>query len=51
VGQSSAELATKIDQLESACEPAVHAVFQAIGQLITPPPTPKRRSGYLRTDA
>jgi hypothetical protein len=51
LGQSSAELATKIDQLESKCDRRFTAVFQAIRQLITPPPLPKRRIGYLRMDS
>jgi hypothetical protein len=50
-GPSSAELANKIDQLESTCDRRFATVFQAIRQLITPRPIPKRRIGYLRTDS
>jgi hypothetical protein len=50
-GQSTAELANKIDQLESTCDRRFTAVFQAIRELITQRPIPKRRIGYLRTDS
>ena len=46
--QSSAALAKKIDRLETKYDGQFVVVFQAIRELMTPPPVPRRRIGYLR---
>jgi hypothetical protein len=48
VGQWNGELAKRIDALESKCDRRFTAVFQAIRQLMAPPPIPRRPIGYLQ---
>jgi ORF6N domain-containing protein len=47
---SGGELAKKIDRLEIKYDGQFAVVFQAIRDLVTPPPVPRRRIGYLRID-
>jgi hypothetical protein len=49
VGQWNGELAMKIDRLEAKCDRRFTAVFQAIRQLMAPPPVARQRIGYLQT--
>ena len=42
------ELAKKIARLEVKYDGQFRVVFQAIRELMTPPPVPRRRIGYLR---
>jgi len=48
VSQWNGELAKQIDRLESKCDRRFTTVFQAIRQLMPPPPIPRRRIGYLQ---
>ena len=45
---SGGELVKKIDRLEIKYDGQFAVVFQAIRELVTPPPVPRRRIGYLR---
>jgi hypothetical protein len=50
LAQSNAELAKKIDRLEAKYDGNFSMVFEAIKELMTPPPAPpRRRIGYLRS--
>jgi hypothetical protein len=44
--QSNAELARKLDELETKYDAQFRVVFQAIRELMMPPPTPKKRIGF-----
>ncbi len=41
-----AELARKIDEMERKYDSQFKAVFDAIRQLMSPPPTPRRQIGF-----
>jgi hypothetical protein len=45
--QSNAALATKIDRLETKYDGKFAVVFEAVRELMTPPPVPRRRIGYV----
>lgn len=47
--QTNAELAKKIDRLETKYDGQFKVVFQAIRELMTPLPAPRKRIGYLRS--
>jgi hypothetical protein len=49
VVQSSTELAKKIDGLETKYDGQFKVVIQAIRELMTPPPAPRKRIDYLRS--
>ena|SRR5438132_1033919 len=44
--QSNAELAEKLDALETKCDAQFKVVFQAIRELMTPPMTSSKRIGF-----
>ena len=44
--QSNAELAKKLDELEAKYDAQFKVVFQAIRELMTPAPAPRRRIGF-----
>jgi hypothetical protein len=44
--QSNAELARKLAALEKKCDARFKVVFDAIHDLMAPPPTPRRRIGF-----
>ncbi|HSA24461.1 MAG TPA: ORF6N domain-containing protein [Myxococcota bacterium] len=44
--QSNAELARKLAALEKKCDARFKVVFDAIHELMAPPPTPRRRIGF-----
>lgn len=48
VFHSGGEIARKIDRLETKYDGQFAVVFQAIRELVVPPPVPRRRIGYLR---
>ena len=46
----NAELANRLDALESKYDRQFKVVFDAIRELMTPPPAPKRRIGFVQND-
>jgi hypothetical protein len=46
----SRELAKRLDALESKYDRQFKVVFDAIRELMTPPPTPRRRIGFVQDD-
>ena len=46
--QSNAELAKKLDALETKYDGQFKVVFQAIRELMTPAPPPRKRIGFRR---
>jgi ORF6N domain len=44
--QSNAELATKLDKLEAKCDAKFEIVFEAIRELMMPPPMLRKRIGF-----
>ena len=46
-----ADLARKLDALEKKCDAQFKVVFEAIRQLMAPPPEPKRRKIGFRREA
>jgi hypothetical protein len=49
VAQPNADLARKIDGLETKYDGQFRMVFQAIRELMAPPAAPRERIGYLRS--